>query len=76
MAVQQKALDYSRTLLQALKDSEIKGRLTPEYLNVKLNAQADVAQAELLVIQATVNYNIALIQLAQQTGTVLEFNGV
>ncbi|MCE5326752.1 MAG: TolC family protein [Planctomycetaceae bacterium] len=76
MQVQQKALEYSRTLLKALEDSEIKGRLTPEYLNVKLNAQADVAQAELLVIQATVNYNTALIQLAQQTGTVLEFNGV
>lgn len=74
--VQEQALQYARTLLQALEDSEIKGRLTPEYLNVKLNAQADVARAELLVIEAQVNYNTALIQLAQQTGTVLEFNGV
>ena len=73
---QQDALKAARTHLKALEDTEIRRRLSPEYLNVKLNAQESVARAELAELQAIVSYNTALVELARNTGTVLEVNRV
>ena len=61
--------------LQARKDSGIE--LTPEFLlSEELDTQQRVAQSELQELQALVDYNIALIQLHQATGTLLEHNNV
>jgi outer membrane protein TolC len=71
--VQQAAAQAARAQLKALEDTEqIRGKLTPEFLMVKLQAQEDLARAEQAEQQAIVDYNIALAELAQATGTVLE----
>ena len=73
---QQDALKAAKTHLKALEDTEIRRRLSPEYLNVKLIAQESVARSELAELQAIVSYNTAMVELARNTGTVLEINSV
>ena len=71
--IQQIATVAAAAQLKALDDTEeIRGKLTPEFLLVKLQAQEDLARAEQAEQQAIVDYNIALAELAQATGTVLE----
>lgn len=71
--VQQAAVKASRKQLQALEDTEqIRGQLTPEFLLVKLQAQENLADAESAQQRAIINYNIALVELAEAGGTVLE----
>ena len=54
-----------------------KGRLTPEFLlNLKLQALESLGASERDVEQAIVDYNTALVQLSQVTGTVLKQYGV
>lgn len=56
--------------------TQILGQLTPEALNLQLDAQARVATAEQTVLQATVDYNVALDSLARANGTALRQLGV
>ncbi len=75
--VQRYASQAAMRQLKALEAQErLTGRLTPEFLNVKLSAQDSIAEAESGVARALANYNIAWYQLAQATGTVLELNKV
>ena len=58
--------------LQALEDTEkFRGRLTPEFLQLKLSAQETLAQAERAELQALIGYNNALAELSRVTGTTL-----
>ncbi|NIA06048.1 MAG: TolC family protein [Actinobacteria bacterium] len=71
--IQQEAVKAARTELQALEDTEqIRGQLTPEFLAVKLGAQAALAEAERAELQAITDYNISLVELERTTGTVLQ----
>ena len=71
--VQQLAALASAAQLKALEDTEeIRGKLTPEFLLVKLQAQEDLARSEQAEQRTIVDYNIALVELAQACGTVLE----
>lgn len=75
--VQCEALAASRAQLEALEDLEnIRGQLTPEFLNLKLQAQAEVAQAESAKLRAMVLYNTAMLDLNRVTGTTLEMQRV
>lgn len=75
--VQSAALDAARAQVEALDALErLRGKLSPEFLNLKLNAQETVAQAESNQLQALVNYNTAMLDLARTTGAVLEMNQV
>ena len=76
MLARRKAVAAAKTHLKALEETEIRRRLTPEYLNVKLSAQQNVASSELLELQAAVSYNVALAQLARHTGTVIQMQRV
>ncbi len=77
MNVQRKVAAAAREQLVALKDTEeIRGRLTPEFLSVKLAAQESLAIAEFAEVQAVTLYNTALVELAREAGTVLELNRV
>jgi outer membrane protein len=70
--VQKEAADAATVQLQTLEDSEeIRERLTPEFLLVKLQAQEALANAQRAEIRAIIEFNISLAQLAQTTGTVL-----
>jgi len=74
---QAKAVKAAQSQLQALEDAQlIRGQLSPEFLLVKLQAQADLARAEQSRILAIANYNTALAELAEAKGTVLELNQV
>ena len=72
-----KAAQAAREQLTALKDvEELRGRLTPEFLQVKLAAQESIAASESAEMQALISHNTALVELARATGTVLELNRV
>lgn len=75
--VQEAATQAATSQLLALEESEnIRERLTPEYLQVKLQAQESLATAQRAHTSAVVEYNVALAQLAQITGRVLEVHQV
>ncbi len=75
--IQREAAAAARTYLQALEDSEIvRQQLTAEFLLVKLQAQEILAQAERSEIGAIAQFNIAVAELAQASGTVLELHQV
>ncbi len=72
MQARKAATAASQAQLQALEDTEqIRGRLTPEFLNLKLSSQESLAAAERAEIAATIDFNTALARLAQITGTTL-----
>ena len=72
MQARKAATAASQAQLQALEDTEqIRGRLTPEFLNLKLTSQETLAAAERAEIAATIDFNTALARLAQITGTTL-----
>ncbi len=77
MEVQEVAVMASQMQLDALnvleKNTE---RLTPEFLQVKLQAQAQLALAKRGRIRARVGYNNALAELTQVTGTTLRSYGI
>ena len=69
-----------RAAAEALRAIDERGQiieaLTPEYLEVKLNAQQRLALAETREIQAMVDYNIGVARVHQFTGTLLERNQI
>jgi outer membrane protein TolC len=73
MLAQRASVDAAKIQLQALDDTEkIRGRLTPEFLQVKLQAQETVANSQRLELLAIVQYNQALTDLDRVTGTILD----
>ena len=75
--IQKEATGAARIHLKALEDSEpVRERLTPEFLFLELQAQETLANAQRSEIRAVVEFNIALVQLAQISGTVLELHQV
>lgn len=74
---QQAVVAAAKTQLQALEDKQqIRGALNPAFLQTKLLAEETVANAERAELAAIIAYNIALVDLARATGTVLELNRV
>jgi len=60
-----------------VEDSEpVRERLTPEFLLVKLQAQASLADAQRAEINAITEFNISMVELAQTMGTVLDLRQV
>lgn len=75
MVYQHEAVKASEAQSSAL-EAVINKPLTPEFLQVKLQAQGTLAGSEQAELQAKVDYNNALADLARVTGTVLELNRV
>lgn len=77
LQAQNAAVEAAALQLQALEDTErIRGRLTPEFLQVKLDAQQTLASAQQAHLRARAAYNTALVDLARATGTVLDLHRV
>jgi outer membrane protein TolC len=75
--LQREVVEESRVFLEALGESEaVRERLTAEFLLVKLQAQETLAQAERAENSAVTQFNIALAELAQATGTVFDLNRI
>ncbi len=51
-------------------------RLSPEYLEVRLNAQETLANARRGLLNALVKYNIAVVQLERAKDTLLQYDNV
>ncbi|NLE29997.1 MAG: TolC family protein [Phycisphaerae bacterium] len=51
-------------------------KLSPEYLDVQLNAQSTMADARRALLNALVNYNIAIVQLERAKDTILNYDNV
>ena len=67
----------SKAQLRALEETEkTRGKLTPEFLTLKLQAQEGVAESERAHIQAVSSYNATMVDLARATGTVLEIHNI
>jgi len=70
--VQQEAAEAARIHLQTLEEAEqVRDRLTPEFLLVKLQGQETYAQTRRAEVAALVELNVAVAELAQNTGTIL-----
>ncbi|MBS3735053.1 MAG: TolC family protein [Phycisphaerae bacterium] len=77
VSVQQAAVHSAEVQLQAIEDTEkVRGALTPEFILVKLQAQETLADARRRVLQARQDYNVALAELARETGTIADFSAV
>lgn len=77
MKAQAEAVKAARIQLDALEATErIRGTLSPSFLQTKLSAQETLANAQRGELQAIVQYNTAISQLAQATGTILETYGI
>jgi len=77
MNAQAAAVKASQLQLKALDVLEKKTeRLTPEFLQVKLQTQESVARAQRAEIQARVSYHNALVQLTRITGTTLQLHNI
>lgn len=50
--------------------------LTPEFLQLKLDRQSDLASARLSYDQAVANYNVALANLERAKGTLLRYDNI
>jgi len=73
---QHAAVKASEAQLWALKAVERNRALTPEFLQLKLQVQGSLAGSKQAELQAKVDYNNALADLARITGTILELNRV
>jgi outer membrane protein TolC len=59
--------------LQALEDTEKnRGRLTPEFLRLKLDTQSSLGDAKIAEFHAVRAYNQAISDLSKDTGTILK----
>jgi outer membrane protein len=75
--IQQQAVEAASSQLQAIADSEpVRDKLTPEFLLVKLQAQESLAEAMRAHAAAVADYNVALAELAQTTGSILTLHPV
>jgi outer membrane protein TolC len=77
LLAQRFAVTASVAQLQALNDIEqIRGKLTPEFVQLKLQAQETLADAQTGEVAALANYNIALADLSRIAGTILGQHGI
>ncbi|MBW8014636.1 MAG: hypothetical protein FVQ82_00465 [Planctomycetes bacterium] len=75
--IQKDAVKAAKIYVQAVEDTEeIRKKLTPEFLLVKLQSQEALSNAQRSEIKAIADYNIAQIRLAQSMGTVLDMRYV
>jgi len=75
--VEKQAAQAAQAQLAALEESEpIREKLTPEFMLVKLQAQETYAQTRRAEIAALADFNVALVELARTTGTVLAMHRV
>ena len=76
IVAQRAAVKASQAQLRALKAMENRSGLTPEFLQLKLSVQQTLANSEQAELQAMVDYNNAMADLARATGTTLELHRV
>ncbi len=77
IGLQHQAAEAARIHLATLEEAEqIRDRLTPEFLLVKLQAQETYAQARRAEVAAQTELHVATAELAQTTGTILDLRMV
>jgi outer membrane protein TolC len=77
LGVERETQAASEAQLRALDAmEETIASLTPEFLNLKLQAQGEVASAKQRVLQSITTYNAAMVDLHRVTGSVMEMNQV
>jgi outer membrane protein TolC len=73
IVAQHAAVKASEAQLSAIEVTErVRARLTPEFLQLKLQVQQTLASSQQAELQAMVDYNSALADLARITGTTLD----
>ncbi len=77
IAARRSAREAAFEELDAILQKERFGQaLSPEFLQLKLDAQTRLAVAEIAELQATVNYSLAVMRLELAKGTLLEYNRI
>ncbi len=75
--IQRQAMEASKSHLAALEESEnIRERLTPEFMFVKLQAQETLANNQRAYVEAITSFNLSLARLSHVTGSVLNLQKV
>jgi outer membrane protein TolC len=73
IVAQHAAVKASEAQLSAIEVTErVRAKLTPEFLQLKLQVQLTLAGSQQAELQAKVDYNSALADLARITGTILD----
>ncbi len=73
------AVEYDRNEVLnflALLDTERQDTVTPEFLNIKLNADQRLAYSQAAALQAMVQYDLAIMNLQKAQGALLRYNNV
>jgi len=60
----------------AIQDTERRDTMTPEFLNIKLNADVRLARSQIVAVQAMVQYDLAIMNLHRANGTLLKYNNI
>ncbi|RPI60557.1 MAG: TolC family protein [Planctomycetaceae bacterium] len=77
MLAQRSATDAAQAQLDALEATEkFRGTMDPAFLQVKLQAQETLANAQRAEVQAIMDYNSSMADLSRVTGTTLELQRV
>ena len=77
IAAARQARYASEEALSAIEQREQAGQnLTPEFLQLKLDRQSTLAEAQRAEAQAIARYNVALSNLEKVKGTLLRYNNI
>ena len=60
----------------ALQDTERQDAFTPQFLNLKLNADERLASSQITAVQTLISYNIAIKDIHRAQGTLLRYNNI
>jgi outer membrane protein TolC len=76
MIATRKAVFAAADALRAIQQREESERLTPEFVQLKLDQQQRLAESERSAAEAVANYNIAIARLERAKGTLLRYNNI
>jgi outer membrane protein TolC len=72
----QQAIDQYRSLIEQVSLEDAGDPLTQEFIQLKLQSQADLANAQSAEAEAIANYNLSIANLERAKGTLLRYNNV
>ncbi len=60
----------------AIMDTQRQDSVTPEFLNLKLNADERLANSQISALRAIVQYNLAIMDVNRAQGTLLQYDNI
>jgi outer membrane protein TolC len=79
IAIRRQAVDADTNAVMsylAIQDTQSQNSMTPEFLNLKLDADDRLTYSQVSAVQTMVQYDIAIMNLHRAQGTLLRYNNV